>query len=106
MRGFKDIGSKGHFSAKKGGFRAKTPLGGKLVFFKKNPLGTFFQSRQDATLCQVSEKSDARIFRYRLAHARTHERESIGPSAIAERPKKRKTVDMFFVENKWKYGKN
>ena len=27
MRGFEDIGSKGHFSAKKGGFWAKNPLG-------------------------------------------------------------------------------
>ena len=54
-----------------------------------------FQSRHDATLCQISEKSDARISRYRVAHARTgarthartNERESIGPSANAERLK-------------------
>ena len=32
MRGFEDIGSKGHFSAKKGGFGSKTPP---RVFTKK-----------------------------------------------------------------------
>ena len=88
MRGFEDIGSKGHFSAKKGVFWAKIPPGGQTRIFFKNPLGTL--SRQDATLCQVSEKSDARISRYRVADARTDgrtdERESIGPSANAETP--------------------
>ena len=67
------------------------PLGGKREFLQ-NLLGTF---RQDATLCQVSEKSDVRISRYRVTNertdgrtdGRTHERESIGPSANAERPK-------------------
>ena len=54
-------------------------------FFQKSAWN-IFQSRQDATLGKVSEKSDARIFRYRVTHARTHEHESIGPSANAERP--------------------
>ena len=38
MRGFKDIGSKGHFSAKKGGFRVKPPWGGvtKIFLDQKN----------------------------------------------------------------------
>ena len=38
MRGFKDIGSKGHFSAKKGGFGVKTPLGRghKKILGRKN----------------------------------------------------------------------
>ena len=63
---------------------------GQTRIFFKNPLGTFFQPRQDATLCQVSEKSDARISGYRVTdertNGRTDERESIGPSANAERP--------------------
>ena len=40
---------------------------------------------------QIWQKSDVRISRYRVTDARTdartHERESIGPSANAERPK-------------------
>ena len=70
----------------------------KTRIFFKNPLRTFFQSRQHATLGKVSEKSDARISRYRIkdertngrTNERTHERESIGPSANAKRPKIRK----------------
>ena len=73
MHGFEDIGSKGHFQPKRGVFGPKTPLGAN-------------ENDQDATLCQVSEKSDAQISRYRVTHARTDERESIGPSAKAERP--------------------
>ena len=73
--------------AKIGRFWPKTA---KREFFSKIRLEHFFKPRQDATLCQVSEKSDARISRYRVANertdARTHERESIGPSANAERP--------------------
>ena len=41
MRGFEDIGSKGHFSPKKGGFGVKPPPGGQTRIFFKNPLGTF-----------------------------------------------------------------
>ena len=37
MRGFEDIGSKGHFSAKKGGLRSKNPPRGSQIFLK---LGT------------------------------------------------------------------
>ena len=33
MRGFEDIGSKGHFSAKKGGFWGQTPPRGHNFFF-------------------------------------------------------------------------
>ena len=43
MRSFEDIGSKGHFSAKKGGFWVKTPLGGKREFFSKIRLEHFFR---------------------------------------------------------------
>ena len=42
MRGFEDIDSEGHFSAKKGGFWAKPPLGGKPEFFSKIRLEHFF----------------------------------------------------------------
>ena len=42
MRGFEDIGSKGNFSAKKGGFGAKPPLGSKREFFSKIRLEHFF----------------------------------------------------------------
>ena len=42
MRGFEDIDSKGHFSAKKGGFWVKNPMGGKREFFSKIRLEYFF----------------------------------------------------------------
>ena len=87
MRGFEDIGSKGHFSAKKGIFGPKPPWGANDNFFK-NPLGTFF-SLAKMQLCakfqknlmrgspDIASRTDART------HGRTNERESIGPSANA-----------------------
>ena len=94
MRGFKDIGSKGHFSAKKGGFWAKNPLGGKREFFSKIRLEHFLVPPRCNFVPSFRKKSDARISRYRVTDgrtdgrtdARTNERESIGPSANAERP--------------------
>ena len=56
MRGFKDIGLKGHFSAKNGGFGAKTPPGGHTRIFFKNPLGTFFSLAQ-MQLCAKFQKN-------------------------------------------------
>ena len=43
MRGLENIGSKGHFSAKNGGFWVKTPLGSKREFFSKIRLEHFFR---------------------------------------------------------------
>ena len=96
MRSFEDRGSKGHFSAKKGGFWAKNPLGGKRLFFSKIRLEHFFsfakmqlwakfqknlmRGSPDIAL-RTDGRTDART------HGRTDERESIGPSANAERPK-------------------
>ena len=85
MRGFEDIGSKGHFSAKKGVLGSKPPWAANENFFK-NPLGTIFSTHQDVALCKKSSKSDARISRYGVTHGRTDgrthgrtdERESIG----------------------------
>ena len=93
MRGFEDIGSKGHFSAKKGVFWAKTPLGGKREFFSKIRLEHFF-SLAKMQLCTKFQKNLMRgspdiALR---THGRTNERESIGPSANAERPKMVKMV--------------
>ena len=90
MRGFEDIGSKGHFSAKKGGFWAKTPLEGKREFFSKIRLEHFF-SLAKMQLCakfqknlmrrspDIASRMDART------DGRTNERDSISPLANAER---------------------
>ena len=92
MRGFEDIGSKGHFSAKKGGFWAKKPMGGKREFFSKIRLEHFF-SLAKMQLCTKFQKNlmrgspDIASRTHGRTHAGTKERESIGPSANAERPK-------------------
>ena len=89
MRGFEDIGSKGHFSAKKGCFGVKNPPGGQTIIFFKNPVGTFF-SFAKMQLCAKFQKNLMRgspDIALRTDARKTHERESIGPSANAERPK-------------------
>ena len=78
MRGFEDIGSKGHFSAKKGGFGAKTPLGGKREFFSKIRLEHFFSP----AMMQFCTKFQKNLMRGSpdialRTHARTHERARI-----------------------------
>ena len=87
MRGFEDKGSKGHFSAKKGVWRSN-PLGGKREFFSKFRLEHFF-SLAKMQLCAKFQKNLMRGSPDIASRtkARTHERESIGPSANAERPK-------------------
>ena len=84
---FEENVQKPDFLAKNGKNRPLLAKNGQTRIFFTNPLRTFFYPRQDATLCQVSEKSDARISRYYDTDERTHERESIGPLANAERPK-------------------
>ena len=84
MRGFEDIGSKGHFQPKRG-FGVKTPHGGKREFFSKIHTEHFFKTHQDAALCKKSSKSDARISRYGVTNermnAQTDEQDSIGLNA-------------------------
>ena len=55
MRGFKDIGSNGHFSAKKGFFGYKNPLGGSKIFF--DPIFFYWSSKWygDLTSCKKSD---------------------------------------------------
>ena len=95
MRSFEYIGSKGHFSAKKGFFGPKTPLGGKREFFSKIRLEHFFSPAKMQLFAKfqknlmhgspdIASRTDART------HGSTNERESIGPSANAERPTIRK----------------
>ena len=64
---------------------------GQTRIFFKNPLGTFFSPAMMQLFAKFQKKSDARISRYRVTNertnGRTHERESIGPSANAERLK-------------------
>ena len=93
MRRFEDIGSKGHFSAKKGGFWAKKPPGGKREFFSKIRLDHLFSldkmqlwAKFQKNLMRGSPDIASRT--HARTHARTNERESIGPLANAERPKR------------------
>ena len=87
MSGFEDIGSRGHFSAKKGFLGQKPPEGQTRIFFK-NPLGTFFFSIAKMQICAKFQKNLMRGSRdiALRTDGRTNERESIGPSAYAERP--------------------
>ena len=84
MRGFEDIGLKGNFLAKK--------AGGQTRILFKNPLGTFF-SLAKTQLCAKFQKnlmhgsSDIPSRTHERTDEQTHERESIGPSPNAERPK-------------------
>ena len=64
---------------------------GQTRIFFKNPLGTFFQPRQDANLYQISEKSDALISRYRVTHGRTHRRTSANPQVLRLMPRDQQT---------------
>ena len=57
-----------------GPFLTLIPYNPDIKIFFKNPLGTFFHSHQDTTLCKVSEKSDVRFPRYGVTHAHTHAR--------------------------------
>ena len=83
MRGFEDIGSKGHFSAKKGCFGVKTPLGGKREFFSKIRLEHFFRLIK-IKLCAKNHQNlmlgflDMPSRTNGRTDGRTHERESIG----------------------------
>ena len=56
MRGFEDIGSKGHFSAKKGGFWVKNPPGGQTRIFSKIRLEHFY-SLVKMQLCAKFQKN-------------------------------------------------
>ena len=58
MRGFEDIGSKGHFSAKKGGFWVKTPLGGSQIFFWVKITSKMKSAPANYSECKFSAKSD------------------------------------------------
>ena len=91
MRGFEDIGSKGHFSAKKGFLGSKTPLGGKREFFSKIRLEHFFSLAK----LQLWAKFQKNLMRGSpdialRTHARTSANPYIGPLANAERPKNSK----------------
>ena len=44
MRGFEDIGSKGHFSAKKGGFGVTPPRGGHKKILGQNNIKNEFST--------------------------------------------------------------
>ena len=100
MRDFKDIGSKGHFLAKKGGFLGqKPPWGANENFFQKSAWNIFLVSPRCNFVPSFRKIwcADLQISRHARTdaqtHGRTNERESIGPSAKAERPKTLKTVD-------------
>ena len=58
MRGFKDIGAKGHFSAKKGVFGSKTPLGRghKKIWVKRT--SKINSAPSNYSECKFSAKSD------------------------------------------------
>ena len=49
MRGFKDIGSKGQFSAKKGGFGSKPPGEGSQKTFFESDLSILLESKNIVT---------------------------------------------------------
>ena len=82
MRGFEDIGLKDHFSAKKGGFWAETPPGGRTIFFSKIRLEHFFSSAK-MQLCAKFQKNlmcgspDIASRTHARTDARTHERARI-----------------------------
>ena len=89
MCSFEDIGAKGHFSAKKGGFGSNPPWGANENFFQKSAWNIFLVSPR-YNFGQSFRKiwcADLQISRRERTHGRTDERESIGPSANAERPK-------------------
>ena len=58
MRGFEDIGSKGHFSAKKGGFWVKTPPRGVTKFFWVKITSKMNSAPSNYSECKFSAKSD------------------------------------------------
>ena len=71
MPGFEDIGSKGHFSAKRGGFGGQKPPWGAIEnFFQKSAWNIFLDSSR-CSFVQKSLKSDARISRYGVMDGRT-----------------------------------
>ena len=75
MRGFEDIGSKGHFSAKKGGFLGqKPPWGANENFFSfaKMQLWAKFQKILMRGSPDIASRTNGRT------DERTDERESIG----------------------------
>ena len=53
MRGFEDIGSKGHFSAKKGGFWVKT-----VIFLGVKITSKMNSAPSNYSECKFSAKSD------------------------------------------------
>ena len=57
MRGFEDIGSEGHFSAKKV-FFGQTPLGGHQIFFRVKMTSKMNSAPSNYSECIFSEKSD------------------------------------------------
>ena len=58
MRGFEDIGSKGNFSAKKGGFGVKTPLGEVTKNFGGKITSKMNSAPSNYSECKFSAKSD------------------------------------------------
>ena len=72
MRGFKDIGSRGHFSAKKG-------VWVKRELYSEIRLEHFLDSSR-CSFVQKLSKSDAQFSRYGVTDKRTNEREPIGLS--------------------------
>ena len=58
MRGFEDIGSKGHFSAKKGGFGVKKPPRGVSKFFLVKITSEMNSAPSNYSECKFSAKSD------------------------------------------------
>ena len=58
MRGFKDIGSNGHFSAKKGGFWVKKTPRGSQNFFGVKITSKMNSAPSNYSECKFSAKSD------------------------------------------------
>ena len=112
MRGFKDIGSKDHFSAKKG-FWVKPSWGANENFFSKIRLENFFRFIK-MQLCAKNHQNLMRGFLDMPSRTtgRTRQREYLGPSANAEKPKYLKTFKKWlsqggfltFLGQKWPPG--
>ena len=99
MRGFENIGSKGHFSAKKGVFWVKNPLGGKREFFSKIRLEHFF-SIIKIQLCAKNHQNLMRGFLDMASrtHARTHERDSFSSHRLLPRDQQARNAVVSWVK--------
>ena len=58
MRSFEDMGSKGHFTTKKGGFGVKTPLGGVTKNFMVKVTSQMKSAPSNNSECKFSAKSN------------------------------------------------